>query len=247
MAVLEIIQPDNPVLRKKAHKITSFNDPKLQQLIDDMVETMQEARGVGLAAPQVAQSRRLIIVRLPDESDEDREEYGDQAGKTYIVANPKIIKQSRETVSGVEGCLSIPGWLGEVERASSVVVTGQDRHKDRRPRRAHVGGRRESRCPGLRRRPPRRPEPEGRLRRLPGLRAVQARQHPLHPGTRSSGTRYRRQLSPPGIRPGERPLAGHPVVRPVDDAGPRGPPRVACQPAGQHPGRRRRDEGLRQV
>lgn len=130
MAVLDIIQPDNPILRKKATKVRSFDDERLQTLIDNMLETMADARGVGLAAPQVAESRRLIIVRLPDESEEDREEYGDQAGKTYIVANPKIIKQSRDQVTGVEGCLSIPGWLGEVERSQSVVVTGQDRHGD---------------------------------------------------------------------------------------------------------------------
>lgn len=128
MAVLEIIQPDNPILRKKAVKLTDFKSKKVQTLIDDMIETMIDAPGVGLAAPQVAQSLRLLVVRLPDETDEDREEYGDEAGEVYVLANPKIIKTSRETVEGVEGCLSLPGLLGEVERHEMVVITGQDRH-----------------------------------------------------------------------------------------------------------------------
>jgi peptide deformylase len=127
MAILEVIQPDNPTLRKKAHKITSFHDKKLQKLIDNMVETMHEQKGVGLAAPQVAKSIRLIVVHLPGETEEDREEYGEGAGETYIVFNPKIIKESREKAMGVEGCLSLPGILGEVERHKMVVVTGQDR------------------------------------------------------------------------------------------------------------------------
>lgn len=125
MTVLEIIQPDNPILRKKAVRVTSF-DAKLQRLIDDMIETMLDAPGVGLAAPQVAVSKRLIVVRLPDD-EESIEEYGDQAGVLYVVANPKIIKTSRRTVSGVEACLSIPGYFGDVDRYESVVITGQDR------------------------------------------------------------------------------------------------------------------------
>lgn len=127
MTILNIIQPDNPVLRKKANKVTNFSDKKFQTLIDDMVETLKNAPGVGLAAPQVAKSVRLIIVRLPDETEEDREEYGEEAGTTYVVANPKIIKESREMELGVEGCLSLPGIYGEVERHEMVVVTGQDR------------------------------------------------------------------------------------------------------------------------
>jgi peptide deformylase len=125
---LEIIQPDNPILRKKAVRVTDFGK-KLQTLIDDMYETMIDAEGVGLAAPQIAESRRLILVRLPDD-EESQEEFGDDAGKLYIMANPKIIKHSRETVSGVEGCLSLPGLLGDVDRYESVVITGQDRHGD---------------------------------------------------------------------------------------------------------------------
>ncbi|MCB9458822.1 MAG: peptide deformylase [Anaerolineaceae bacterium] len=128
MALLEIITPENPVLRKKAIKVTDFKSAKFQKLIDDMVETMVDAPGVGLAAPQVAISQRLIVVRLPDSTEEDREEYGDQAGVVYAVANPKIIKTSKEIVSGVEGCLSLPGLLGEVDRHESVVITGQDRY-----------------------------------------------------------------------------------------------------------------------
>jgi peptide deformylase len=127
MPILNIIQPDNPVLRKKAPRVTTFTDKKFQQMIDDMVETMIAAPGVGLAAPQIAVSTRLIVVRLPNESDEDREEYGENAGKVHVVANPKIIKASKEKVKGVEGCLSLPGLLGEVERHKIVVVTGQDR------------------------------------------------------------------------------------------------------------------------
>ena len=125
MALLDIIQPDNPTLRKKAVKVTSF-DKKFQTLVDDMIETLRAAPGVGLAAPQVAESKRLIVVRLPDD-EESRETYGDDAGQLYVVANPKIIKASKEMVMGVEACLSIPGYFGEVERHESVVVTGQDR------------------------------------------------------------------------------------------------------------------------
>lgn len=126
MALLDIIRTDNPILRKKAIKVTSF-DKKFQTLVDDMIETMIAAPGVGLAAPQVAISQRLIVVRLPDD-DESREEYGDQAGVVYAVANPKIIKASRKMVTGVEACLSIPGYFGEVDRHEEVIVTGQDRH-----------------------------------------------------------------------------------------------------------------------
>lgn len=126
MTVLPIIQPDNPTLRKKAIKVNSF-DAKFQKLVDDMIETMLDAPGVGLAAPQVEVSQRVIVVRLPDD-DASKEEFGDEAGVLYVVANPKIIKRSRNTVNGVEACLSIPGYFGDVDRAESVVVTGQDRH-----------------------------------------------------------------------------------------------------------------------
>lgn len=126
MTLREIIQTDNPVLRKKAIKVTSF-DKKFQTLVDDMVETMLDAPGVGLAAPQVAVSQRLIVVHLPEDED-SKEVYGEDAGVLYMVANPKIIKTSKEMVMGVEACLSIPGYFGEVERHESVVVTGQDRY-----------------------------------------------------------------------------------------------------------------------
>ena len=123
MTVLNIIQPDNPILRKKAIKVTTF-DKKFQLLVDNMIETMFDAPGVGLAGPQVAQSKRIIVVHLP----EDEEEHGDDAGQLYAVANPKILKTSKELVTGVEGCLSIPGYAGEVDRHEMVVVTGQDRY-----------------------------------------------------------------------------------------------------------------------
>jgi peptide deformylase len=125
MTILEITQPDNPILRKKVSKVTNF-DSKFQTLIDNMIETMITAPGVGLAGPQVDENQRVIVVYLP--VDEDDEEIEDGAGEIYVVANPKIIKTSKTTISGIEGCLSIPGYVGEVDRYDMVVVTGQDRY-----------------------------------------------------------------------------------------------------------------------
>lgn len=130
MAVRDIVFINDPqrsaVLRKRAIKVTDFG-PKFQELVDDMIETLLDAPGVGLAAPQIGVSQRVIVVRLPDD-EEDREEYGEDAGKLYIVANPEIRKQSRHQIEGVEACLSIPGYFGEVERAESITVQGQDRN-----------------------------------------------------------------------------------------------------------------------
>ncbi|MBE2183701.1 MAG: peptide deformylase [Anaerolineae bacterium] len=125
MANLPIIQPDNPILRKRARKVTSF-DAKFQTLIDDMLETLEKAPGVGLAAPQVAVPLRVFIARLPDD-EEGKKEFGDNAGVLYVFANPEFVKTSKEMVEGIEGCLSIPGWVGTVERHEQVVIRGQDR------------------------------------------------------------------------------------------------------------------------
>ena len=126
MAIRKIIYPDNPVLRQKARRVVEF-DKKLHTLIDDMVETMLDAPGVGLAAPQVEVSQRVIVVRLPDD-EESKELYGNQAGLLYEVVNPEIIKTSREMVEGVEACLSIPGYFGRVDRHVAATIRGQDRN-----------------------------------------------------------------------------------------------------------------------
>lgn len=130
MALREIVLNGDPILRKRAHKLQDFG-PRTRTLIDDMLATMQEAAGVGLAAPQVGLRWRLFVARLPipDEDDEEmRQKMGEAAGKTFVFANPRIIKRSREMVEGVEGCLSLPGISGLVERHEQIVVTGQDRH-----------------------------------------------------------------------------------------------------------------------
>ncbi|MEO0563205.1 MAG: peptide deformylase [Chloroflexota bacterium] len=130
MAVRDIVFLNDPeraaVLRKRAIKVTDFG-PKFQTLIDDMIETLLDAPGVGLAAPQIGVSQRVIVVRLPDD-EESQEEYGDEAGVLYVVANPEILKPSRKLVEGTEACLSIPGYFGEVDRHETITVKGQNRH-----------------------------------------------------------------------------------------------------------------------
>lgn len=121
MAFREIVTVPDEVLRRKARKVTVF-DANLQKLIDDMVETMREAPGVGLAAPQVGISERLIVVEYAEDDEEE-----DAPKKLFVVANPEIVKASPETEKGIEGCLSIPGLVGEVERSLQVVIRGQNR------------------------------------------------------------------------------------------------------------------------
>lgn len=125
-AIRPIVYVGEPVLRQKARRVRDF-DGKLHALLDDMRETMLAAPGVGLAAPQIGVSQRVIVVRLPDD-EESVEEYGEQAGVWYEVVNPEIIRSSREKVDGIEACLSIPGYFGRVERHVEVVVRGQDRN-----------------------------------------------------------------------------------------------------------------------
>ena len=119
MATREIITIGHPTLRKKARKLTKFG-PELRQLIEDMVETMHEAPGVGLAAPQVNVSERVIVVELPADEEEG------VPAQLYVFVNPEIVKTSREMEDGQEGCLSVPGYVGEVPRHIMVVVRGQD-------------------------------------------------------------------------------------------------------------------------
>ena len=126
MPLLPIIQPDNPILRRQALRVNDFGDD-CQALIEDMLSTMLDSQGVGLAGPQVAMSLRIILVRLPDD-EESQEEFGEDAGKLYVLANPRITSRSEEKVSGVEGCLSLPGLLGDVVRHESIEITGQDRY-----------------------------------------------------------------------------------------------------------------------
>jgi peptide deformylase len=121
MAIREIITLGHPTLRQKARKVTKFG-PELQQLIDDMIETMRAAPGVGLAAPQVNVPERVIVLELPAD-----EEEGTPA-ELYAFVNPEIVKASRSKEEGQEGCLSIPGYLGEVERHTEIVIRGQDAH-----------------------------------------------------------------------------------------------------------------------
>jgi peptide deformylase len=115
MALREVVTIPDEVLRRKAHKVTNF-DKDLSTLIDDMFETMRQAPGVGLAAPQVAISQRVIVVEYAEEEEEKP--------KSFAVINPEIIKTSAETEMGIEGCLSIPNLVGEVDRFSAIVVKG---------------------------------------------------------------------------------------------------------------------------
>lgn len=112
MSILPVrILPD-PVLRQKAKRLRNI-DASIEKLIDEMLETMPAVSGVGLAAPQVGVSLQLAVIGLPEE-------------EPIVLVNPEIIKKSGERMVE-EGCLSIPGYRGEITRAEAVTVKGRDR------------------------------------------------------------------------------------------------------------------------
>ncbi|HQX15585.1 MAG TPA: peptide deformylase [Anaerolineales bacterium] len=125
MALRNIVTLPNPVLKRKAHAVTQF-DKALRTLINDMVETMREAPGVGLAAPQIGLLERIAVIEYFEKPEDEENE--DAPKKVWAVINPEIVKVSEETLMGVEGCLSIPGLLGEVERHAEVHIKALNRH-----------------------------------------------------------------------------------------------------------------------
>jgi len=113
-------------LRQKSTPVTTFDD-ELQTLIDDMIETMRAANGVGLAAPQIGKNIQLTVIETLPRYDEEGAEIPDSR-QLFVIANPRIIWESNTVIDGIEGCLSIPGYLGEVDRAEAIRVRAQDRH-----------------------------------------------------------------------------------------------------------------------
>ncbi|MFA4835624.1 MAG: peptide deformylase [Dehalococcoidia bacterium] len=112
MAILPILRFGNPVLRQKSKRVSIISQ-SVQKLIDDMIETMQQASGAGLAAPQIGKLLRIITIEMEDE-------------EPFALINPEIIKKSGER-EVTEACLSYPGYRGEIKRAESVTCKGLDR------------------------------------------------------------------------------------------------------------------------
>lgn len=113
MALRNIVIDGDPILLKKSRVVEKFDD-RLHMLIDDMIETMRDAEGVGLAAVQVGVLRRVIVIEIDD--------------KLYEVVNPEITFASDDIECSPEGCLSFPGESAVVPRPYRVTVKGQDRH-----------------------------------------------------------------------------------------------------------------------
>lgn len=124
MAPREIVTLPDPILRLKARKVPAVTD-EVRSLIDDMVETMRAAPGVGLAAPQVGESRRIIVVEYAEPPEVEGEPA--RPPRLFTLVNPEIVRRTADQVTGVEGCLSIPGFLGQVERYESITVKGLNR------------------------------------------------------------------------------------------------------------------------
>jgi len=113
MAVLPIRTVPDPILRQKAKRVRSI-DGSINKLIADMRETMQSAFGVGLAAPQIGIPLRVIVISIPEQEE-------------IALINPEIVRKKGERLVD-EGCLSVPGYIGEVKRAESVTAKGLDQN-----------------------------------------------------------------------------------------------------------------------
>jgi peptide deformylase len=115
MAVRPILTVPDPILRQRAKRVKKI-DKSIQKLVSDMCETLTSANGVGLAAPQIGTSLRVIVISIPQK---------DQKNDEYCFINPEIVRRTGERVVR-EGCLSIPGYIGEIKRSEQVRVKGVD-------------------------------------------------------------------------------------------------------------------------
>jgi peptide deformylase len=121
MSILKVARMGHPVLRQRARPLdkSALRDPLLQKLIDDMIDTMHEYHGVGLAAPQVHEGVRLFVGLLEEDPGPESE--------AVAIINPEIVPQGSATLEGWEGCLSIPDIRGMVPRFADILVRGLDR------------------------------------------------------------------------------------------------------------------------
>jgi peptide deformylase len=128
MSILKVARMGHPVLRAKARALdrAELKNPGVQRLIDDMIDTMIEYRGVGLAAPQVHEGLRLFVAVLDERTNEH-----DVEPAPVVVINPEISQVGSEFVEGWEGCLSIPDVRGRVPRAKEIRLRALDRTGER--------------------------------------------------------------------------------------------------------------------
>jgi peptide deformylase len=133
MSILKVARMGHPVLRAKARSLdkSEIKSAVVQKLIDDMMDTMAEYHGVGLAAPQVHEGVRIFVAALDDGED------GEQDGEPLAIVNPEITVVGADIVDDWEGCLSIPDVRGRVPRAREIKVRAYDRKGDRIELRAH--------------------------------------------------------------------------------------------------------------
>ena len=125
MSILKVARMGHPVLRERGRPLdtSELRSPRVQKLIDDMIDTMREYNGVGLAAPQVHESVRLFVALLADDPDEGT--------SAVVIVNPEIVSNTSARQEGWEGCLSIPDIRGLVPRFTDITVKALDR--DGRP------------------------------------------------------------------------------------------------------------------
>ncbi len=124
MTTLEIVtiwEENSEILREPAKRVRIF-DRRLRQLLDNMVETMREGQGVGLAAPQIGLNQRIFVIEYPEDPERPEETM-----QRYELINPEIVKAKGSEI-GQEGCLSLPGLAADVERATYVLVKAQNRN-----------------------------------------------------------------------------------------------------------------------
>lgn len=122
MSEKPILVMGNPRLREKAKKIRRFDD-SLKRLVDDMFDTLYAANGLGLAAPQIGVPLRVVIIEMPAEADEEGNVIREK--ETFVLCNPEIVK-TNGLEEMHEACLSVPGYMGKVMRATEAVVKAQD-------------------------------------------------------------------------------------------------------------------------